>query len=274
MRTSTPNFSNLIKNPLATIITLLAVSLTLLFLSPELSTRIKMTCAAPIRPMQWATCFCSNLASNFFDKVISTWQDTHRKKELEEHVVQLKNKLVEQQDTIYKLQNKLYTLSKFQVQNKNTELIPADIIGYDTSNLRKNIVINAGSKHGIKPNDIVVSHNALVGKITSVSGGSSVVQLITDPASRIPGRVVQTREQVIVEGNATNFCRLKYVPRWAKLKTGDDIVSSDIGGFYPSSLPIGTVLENKTKDGDLFQSVKVLPRVNISKIESVLVITN
>lgn len=276
MRTSTPSFSDLIKNPLATIITLLAVSLVLLFLPPKLSNRIKMTCVAPIRPMQWATCFCSNSASNFFDKVISAWQDAHRKRQLEEQVSQFKNKLVEQQDTIYKLQNKLHTLSKFQAENKNakTKLIPADIIGYDTSNLRKSIIINAGSKHGVKPDDIVVSNNALVGKITSVSGGNSIVQLITDPASRIPGRIVQTREQVIVEGDATIFCKLKYVPRWAKLKTGDDIVSSDIGGFYPSSLPIATVVENKTKDGDLFQSVKVLPKVNISKIESVLVIIN
>ncbi|MCF6154088.1 MAG: rod shape-determining protein MreC [Candidatus Brocadia sp.] len=274
MRTSTPSFSDLIKNPLATIITLLAVSLVLLFLPPKLSNRIKMTCVAPVRPIQWATCFCSNSASNFFDRVISAWQDTHRKKQLEEQVSQFKNQLVEQQDTIYKLQSKLYTLSKFQAENKNakTKLLPADIIGYDTSNLRKSIIINAGSKHGVKPDDIVVSNNALIGKITSVSGGNSAVQLITDPASRIPGRIVQTREQVIVEGDATILCKLKYVPRWAKLKPGDDIVSSDIGGFYPSSLPIATVVENKTKDGDLFQSVKALPKVNISKIESVLVI--
>ena len=235
-----------------------------------------MTCVAPIRPLQWATCFCSNSASNFFDKFISAWQDAHIKKQLEEQVSQFKNKLAEQQDIIYKLQNKLHTLSKFQVENKNIKKnpIPADIIGYDASNFRKSIVINAGSRHGVKPNDLVVSNNALVGKITSVSGSNSVVQLITDPASRIPGRVVQTREQVIVEGDATVFCKLKYVPRWAKLKKGDDIVSSDIGGFYPPSLPIATIVENETKSGALFQSVKALPKVNISKIESVLIIPN
>jgi rod shape-determining protein MreC len=107
-----------------------------------------------------------------------------------------------------------------------------------------------------------------------VSGRSSVIQLITDPASRIPGRILQTREQVIVEGNVTGFCHLKYVPRWAKLKKGDEIVSSDIGGFYPPSLPIATVIENEITGGALFQTVKVLPKVDISKIESVLIITN
>ncbi len=276
MRTSTPNFGNLIKNPIATIIILLAISLVLLFLPSTVSNRIKMTCVAPIRPIQWATRFCSNLASSFFDKVLSTWQDAQIKKNLEEQISQYKNKLAEQQDTIYKLQNKLRILSKFQAENKNIKKPPvqADVIGYDASNFRKSIIINAGSKHGVKPNDIVVSANALVGKITSVNGRNSVVQLITDPASRIPGRVVQTREQVIVEGNGTVFCKLKYVPRWAKLKKGDNIVSSDIGGFYPPSLPLATVVENETKSGALFQTVKVSPVVNISKIESVMVITN
>jgi len=274
MRTSTPSFSDLIKNPIAAIIILLAISLSFLFLPPKLSNRIKMTCVVPMRPLQWATCFCSNSANNFLDKVFSGWRNAHVKKQLEEQVSQFKNKILEQQDTIYKLQSKLYTISKFQAENKSkTKPIPADIIGYDSLAFRKSITINAGSNHGVKPNDIVVSNNALIGKVVLVSGGSCVVQLITDPASRIPGRVLQTREQVIVEGNATGFCQLKYVPRWAKLKKGDDIVSSDIGGFYPPSLPIATVIETEVKGGDLFQSVKVLPRVNISKIEHVLVLT-
>ncbi|MBW7898468.1 Cell shape-determining protein MreC [Candidatus Brocadiaceae bacterium B188] len=275
MRTSIPSFSNLIKHPLATIITLLVMSLVLLSLPPNISGCIKMTCSAPMRPFQWATCFCSNKASAFFDNVISALHDAQEKRHLEKQVLQIKNKLVEQQDTIYKLQNKLRTLSKFQAENTAVKKSPilADVIGYDSSNFRKSITINAGSKQGVKPNDIVVSDNALVGKITTVSKRHSVVQLVTDPAARIPGRIVRTREQVIVEGNATAFCKLKYTPRWAKLKKGDDIVTSDIGGLYPPSLPIATVVENETKSGALFQSVKVLPRVNISKVESVLIIT-
>lgn len=275
MRTSTPSFTNLIKNPLTTITVLLLISLVLLFLPPKLSGYVKATCTIPFRPLQWAACLCSNSASNFFDKIIAAWKDAQVKIQLEEQISYLKNTITEQQDAIYKLQNKLQALSKFQAESKNSKAntVPADIISYDTSSFRKSIIINVGSKHGVKPNDIVVSNNALVGKVSTVSGGSSVVILITDPSSRVPGRVLQTREQVIIEGNSSKFCQLKYVPRWAKLKTGDDIVSSDIGGFYPPSLPVATIVENKMEGGALFQSVKVLPKVNISKIESVLVIT-
>ncbi len=274
MRTSTPSFNNFIKNPLATVTILLSVSLVFLFLPPKVSNRIKVTCATPLRPMQWAVCLCSSSANNFFNKIITAWKDAQVRKQLEEQISSYKNTIIEQQDTIYKLQNKLQILSKFQAEDKNSKVnkVPADIIGYDTSSFRKSVVINVGSKQGVKPDDIVVSNNALVGKVSTVSGGTSVVLLITDPSSRVPGRVLQTREQVIVEGNSGIFCQLKYVPRWAKLKKGDDIVSSDIGGFYPPSLPIATVVGNEIKGGALFQSVKVIPKVNISKIESVLVI--
>lgn len=275
MRTSTPSFTNLIKNPLTTVIFLLLISLVLLFLPPKLSSHIKITCTVPFRPLQWAVCLCSNSASDFFNRIITAWRDARVKGQLEEQMSHLQNTIIEQQDTIHRLQNKLQNLSTFLAEDRNSKMntVPADIIGYDTSNFRKSIVINVGSKHGVKSGNTVVSNNALVGKVSVVGGRSSVVILVTDPSSRVPGRVLQTREQVIVEGNSSNFCQLKYVPRWAKLKAGDDIVSSDIGGFFPSSLPVATIVENKIEGGTLFQSVKVLPRVNISKIESVLVIT-
>lgn len=275
MRTYTPNIIDVIKNPIAAIIILLAISLSFLFLPPKLSNRIRMTCVMPVRSLQWATCFCSNSASNFLEKALSAWCDTRMQKQLEEQVSLFKNKITEQQDMIHKLQSKLYAVSKFQAENNSKiKPIPADIIGYDSSSFRKSITVNAGFNQGVKLNDSVVSNNALVGKVISVGGGSSVVQLITDPASRIPGKVLRTHEQVIIEGNATRFCQLKYVPRWAELKKGDDIVSSGIGGFFPQSLPVATVAEAETKSGSLFQSVKVLPKVNISKIEQVLIITN
>lgn len=276
MRTSTPSFTNLIRNSVVTIIILLAASLFLLFSPTKYSYRIKTTCVAPIRPFQWATCFCSNIVSDFFENIFSNWRDAQAKKQLVEQVSTLKNTITEQQDVLYKLQNKLSLVSRFQAENKpgKATFIPADIIGYDASNFRKSIVINAGQKQGVKDNDVVMSNNALIGRVVTVNGGNSVVQLITDPSSRVPGRVLQTREQVIVEGNASALCQLKYVPRAAKLKKGDDIVSSDIGGLFPPSLPIATIVEISTKGGNLFQSVKAQPKVNIANIESVIVLTN
>ncbi|MDR4506684.1 MAG: rod shape-determining protein MreC [Candidatus Brocadiaceae bacterium] len=273
MRTSAPSFGKLITHPLTTFLLLLIISLVFLY-APKQSNHIKMLCVAPVRPLQWATCVCSNSAKNIFTGLFSFWHDAEKRAQLEEQVFLLQNKVKEQQDIIYKLKSALQNLSNFQTISKGTQSnpIPADIIGYDTSLFRKSITINLGSKHGVRLHDIVVSQNALVGIISTVSRWNSVVRLITDPSSRIPARILETREQVILEGNATSFCQLKYVPRWSKVEKGNNVVSTKLSDFYLSSLPIATVAECKTKGGALFQSVKVLPKVNIAKIEHVLVI--
>jgi len=233
-----------------------------------------MACVVPVRPFQWATFVCSKTASGFFHRIASVWKENETKTLLENEIAELKNKIIELQDTNYRLQDKLISVSEFKKEQKKpkAKIIPADIIGYDTSIFRRSITINIGTKHGVKNNNIVVTDNALVGLIAAAGRRTSLVQLITDPASRIPGRILQTRDQVIVEGNASPFCQLKYVPRWAELKKGDNVITSNIGSFYLSSFPVGTVVESEIKGGALFQNVKVLPAVNITKIENVLVI--
>lgn len=274
MRTSKPNFNEILSRPFTITTLVLTISLLLLFLPLNVSNGIKMACVMPVRPFQWATCLSSNTASDFFHRIAYIWTENETNTERENEVAVLKNKIIELQDTNYKLQDKLSAVSDFHKEQKKTKshIIPADIIGYDTSIFRRSITINVGIKHGVKDNNVVVAKNALVGVISVAGARTSQVRLITDPASRIPGRILRTRDQVIIEGNASPYCQLKYVPRWTTLKKSDKVVTSDVGSFYIASLPIATVIENETKGGALFQSVKALPLVNISKIENVLVI--
>ena len=52
----------------------------------------------------------------------------------------------------------------------------------------------------------------------------------------------------------------------------DEVISSGIGGIFPKSLYIGSVVEVKQKNANLFKSIKIQPRIDISRIEHVLVI--
>jgi len=45
-----------------------------------------------------------------------------------------------------------------------------------------------------------------------------------------------------------------------------------MGGVFPKSLYIGNVIEVKQKSASLFKDIKIIPRIDISKIENVLVI--
>ena len=52
------------------------------------------------------------------------------------------------------------------------------------------VTIDVGSGDGVQVEDPVMSGDGLVGKVTSVTGGSAQVTLLTDQASAVTAKVV------------------------------------------------------------------------------------
>jgi rod shape-determining protein MreC len=59
-----------------------------------------------------------------------------------------------------------------------------------------------------------------------------------------------------------------------ELKSGEIVLSSGLGGAYPSDLLIGQVISVIKRQTDLFQSAVVQPVVDFANLNAVLVITN
>ena len=252
---------------------LVIVSISFLTIPASITNNIKVTVASPLAPVQKIITQTSDFFRNGFKKLASATSNAQKNEEMEEEVFFLKNKIVKQQDAINVYKQKLEIVSKFKKSNDNDEKpIIADIIGYDVSSFRKSIIIDIGTKQGASLDDIVVFGNALVGRISAIGRSSGRVVLITDPASNVPSRFLQSRTQGMVQGTADGTCIMKYVPRQTEINEFDRIVSSGIGGAFPKSLYVGDVIEVKQKNAKLFKDIKIKPRVAISKIEHVLVI--
>ncbi len=252
---------------------LVIVSISFLTIPASITNNIKVTVASPLAPVQKIITQTSDFFRNGFKKLASATSNAQKNEEMEKEVFLLKNKIVKQQDDINVYRQKLEIVSKFKKHNYSDEKpIIADIIGYDVSNFRKSIIIDVGTKQGASLDDIVVFGNALVGRISAIGRSSGRVVLITDPASNVPSRFLQSRTQGMVQGTADGTCIMKYVPRQTEINEFDRIVSSGIGGAFPKSLYVGDVIEVKQKNAKLFKDIKIKPRVAISKIEHVLVI--
>ena len=252
---------------------LVIISISLLTIPASITNNIKVTVASPLAPVQKIISQTSDFFKTRFKKLVSVTSNVQKNEEMEEEVFFLKNKIVKQQDAINVYKQKLEIVSKFKKINDSDEKpIIADIIGYDVSSFRKSIIIDIGTKQGASVGDIVVSGNALVGRISAIGHSSGRVVLITDPASNVPVRFLQSRTQGMVQGTADGTCIMKYVPRQTEINEFDRIVSSGIGGAFPKSLYVGDVIEVKQKNAKLFKDIKIKPRVAISKIEHVLVI--
>ena len=266
-----PDFAKSVKNSIIYI--LVIVSISLLSIPESITNNIKVTVASPLAPVQKIISQTSGFLKNRFKRLVSVASNAEKNEEMEKEVFLLKNKIVKQQNVINVYKQRLKVVSEFRENNHSNEKpIIADIIGYDVSNFRKSIIIDIGTKQGASVDDIVVFEDALVGRISAVGRSSGRVVLITDPASNVPSRFLQSRTQGIVQGSANGTCIMKYVPRQQEINKSDQVISSGIGGAFPKSLYVGDVIEVKQKNTKLFKDIKIKPRVAISEIEHVLVI--
>lgn len=251
------------------------ISLLLLCTPENITKNIKLIIASPLAPIQKTISRTENFFGNGIKKVASMFASADENTILQKKVFTLQNEIIRQQNVINILNKKLVTLSKFQ-KNWGEDKKPfiANIIGYDTSNFRKNVVIDIGKKHGASVNDVAVFETALVGRITSLGISTSRVMLITDPASYVPSRFLKSRTQGIVKGESNSLCTVKFVPRQARVQEGDKVITSGIGGIFPKSLYIGDVVAVKENGAQLFKEIKLKPRIDLSKLEYVLVTKN
>jgi len=83
--------------------------------------------------------------------------------------------------------------------------IPGYIINKDVSNLSDTMVINIGSKDGVKENMPVITTEGLVGYVISTTNSTSKVKPIIDPSTSVSSSISSSRESVIVKGILRKF---------------------------------------------------------------------
>jgi len=166
---------------------------------------------------------------------------------------------------------RLHTLLNFQ-QNTDEPLLPARVIGWDSSGLFKSITIDKGEHDGLTINMPVVNAEGVVGRVVSVCPDYSQVLLITDQNSAVDGLVQRSRGRGTLRGRGSSGCYFDYVIKTCEIEAGDTIVTSGMGGVFPKGLYLGTVTKIRDVRSKLFKDVRVVPAVDFSKLEEVLIV--
>ena len=166
---------------------------------------------------------------------------------------------------------RLTALLEFKKQ-ANISMVAAQVIGRDTGNWYRTILLNKGQSDGFKPDMGVVTAAGVVGRIVKTTAATSVVLLVTDPNNAIAGLIQRTRDEGIVEGTTQALARLKYIPLLSNARPGDQVVTSGLVGGFPRGLAIGTITRIDKDEGALFQSAELTPDVDVGRVEEVLVI--
>ena len=156
------------------------------------------------------------------------------------------------------------------------QTIPAYVINKDVSNFSSTLILNVGTKDGIRENMTVIADKGLVGHVISVTENTCKVQVIIDSASTVSCTISTTNESIICKGTLENdqVLRASYIPTGAELIQGDSVYTSGVGGIYPKGIIIGTVKEIVTTSNITDRYAIVEPAVDFSKVDTVLVITD
>lgn len=256
----------------------LIISLSLLSLPLAFSGKIRLLVSFPLQPVQKTFLKAGGEVKKALLCLPASWTAFNRVKELEGEVQRLQNSLVHKEATLVRLQTELASVTEYYKEVKVTQKpLLAHVIGYDTSDFRKTLLIDAGSKHGVTKDSVVLAKEALVGKVSAVGPYTSRVLLITDPASRIPARILETSDVGVVEGTSGELCRLKYLPKLStsdgKTLKGFRVVSTPVGGIYPDSLYIATVTGEEKEEGIPYKTLKLKPGVDLAKVDTVLILS-
>jgi rod shape-determining protein MreC len=75
-----------------------------------------------------------------------------------------------------------------------------------------------------------------------------------------------------VEGKGENQCLLKYLLRSEEVVVGDMVITSGLGGNFPKGLTVGEIRKVDKKEYGIFQYAELVPSVDLTKLEEVLVI--
>lgn len=197
---------------------------------------------------------------------------------LQRENVMLKQRMAELQKENHQMKEmalaneRLYKLLQFR-EKISPSVTAAEVIGQDPSSWFKSVTINKGEKDGVRTGMAVISSEGVVGQILKTAPHYSTVLLITDYNSAIDSIIQRTRAKAIVEGKGENRCQLKYLLRTEEVIVGDGVVTSGLSGNFPKGLMVGEVRKVDKKGHGVFQYAELVPSVDLTKLEEVLVIT-
>lgn len=127
-------------------------------------------------------------------------------------------------------------------QAVNVPSVAVEILFAATNPLHHTLVLTKGSQDGIAPGMPVIGEGGIVGQVLRVTRSTAEASLITDERISIPAIILRNGLRVVVYGaGLKGKIEIRYIAEGTDIKEGDSVVTSGIGGVFPSGLAIGKV---------------------------------
>jgi len=170
---------------------------------------------------------------------------------------------------------RLRTLLSFAESSSQRRYLGARVIGVRLGTVGLQILtVDRGSDDGVARMMPVVVAEGVVGRIYAVAARSADVLVLTDRNSSVAVRVERTRARANVRGlGKPDAAKLEYALRSEDVNEGDVLTTSGTDGVFPRGIPVGKTTQVERTAHGLFQEARVVPAVDVTRLEEVLVVT-
>jgi rod shape-determining protein MreC len=149
----------------------------------------------------------------------------------------------------------------------------ARVIGVDLGAYRYRMMINLGSRDGVKVGQPVIDAHGVMGQVVDVLPTSASVMLVTDPDHAIPVMVERTGLRTVAYGSRNGEqLTLPTVPMAADVRVGDKLLTSGLGGRFPQGFPVGEIRSVNPAPTGMFLEAHALPSADLDRSDEVLLL--
>lgn len=246
------------------------------FRYPEKFSPIKSALGRVVTPMQRGINYVGTWIYDKKELFVSMQDLTEENKALKEQLdtITYENKILQQEKYELESLRKLYELDE---KYASYPKVAARVISKDSNNWYNQFCIDKGSDNGISVNMNVIAGSGLVGIVTKVGPNWSMVRTIIDDKSNVTGMSLKTSDGCNIKGNLElidqGLVEIELVDKDAKIKEGDEIVTSHTSDRYLQGILIGYVNSISVDSSNMTMSGYLTPAVSFDSLDTVLVIT-
>lgn len=189
----------------------------------------------------------------------------------EQELLQLKSRLGKV-EALEKENQRLNALLGSSVTISQKSLL-ADIMALQLGHNKFKVVINKGIADGVYKGQPVVNQYGILGQISDAATSSSHLLLLTDQSHHIPVTINRTGYRCTVRGTGVqDKLTLLHIPKTEDVQVGDLLVTSGLGGRFPTGYPVAKVSHVRIVPGLEFAEVYAKPTNQWGRTRQVLLI--
>ncbi len=135
------------------------------------------------------------------------------------------------------------------------------------------LVVNGGTRQGIRKDDAVIVPEGIVGRVWTTTPFNAEVELITNDGTAAGAMLEDTRLLGVIQGDGSNILRWNFIPNYESVEVGDIVYTSGTDRIYPKGYPLGEVVKSQ-KGSSVYRDIRVKPFVDYLRLEEIMVVVS